>query len=127
MMSIEELVIQYLGTKLDPVPVLASVPESNPNPADNPLQFYVIEKTGSSLSNHIHTSTITVQSYAGSKLEAIRLNSKMIDAMLNMIELDKVTRVELNSDYDYTDTSTKQPRYQAVFVITHYYLGDVTE
>lgn len=126
-MSIEELVIQYLGTKLDPVPVLASVPESNPNPADTPLQFCVIDKTGSSLTNHIYTSNIAIQSYAGTKLEAIRLNARMIDAMLQMIELDQITRVELNSDYDYTNTSTKQPRYQAVFVITHYYLGDVTE
>ena len=123
-MTIEELVIDYLGTALSPVPVLVSVPESNPSPSDSPKSFCVIQKTGSSLQNHIYTSTIAVQSYSGSKLEAIRLNSRVIEAMLGMIALSQITRVELNSDYDYTDTSTKQQRYQAVFVLTHYHLGD---
>jgi hypothetical protein len=31
-----------------------------------------------------------------------------------------VLSVELNSNYNYTDTSTKEYRYQAVFDIRHY-------
>ena len=42
-------------------------------------------------------------------------------AMLDeLIELGIIASVRLNSDYNYTDTTTKQYRYQAVFDIVHY-------
>ena len=40
--------------------------------------------------------------------------------MLQIIELSEITRVDLNSDYNFTDETTKQPRYQAVFDLVHY-------
>lgn len=51
---------------------------------------------------------------------AAELNEKVKSAMDEIVELDEVTRCELNSDYNYTDTSRKKYRYQAVFDITHY-------
>ena len=40
--------------------------------------------------------------------------------MENIVTLDEVASEDLNSDYDFTDESTKQPRYQAVIELVHY-------
>ena len=52
--------------------------------------------------------------------EAAELNDRVIETMYGLIDYDEVTHVELNSNYNYTDTTTKEYRYQAVFDITHY-------
>lgn len=78
-----------------------------------------IEKTGGR-GRFLRESTVAIQSYASSMYDAAALNEEVILAMQNLIEVDDVTRVELNSNYNYTDTTTKEYRYQAVFDITHY-------
>ena len=40
--------------------------------------------------------------------------------MYDLIELDEITSLHLNSDYDYTDTTIKKYRYQAVFDIGYF-------
>jgi hypothetical protein len=53
--------------------------------------------------------------------EAATMNEEIKAAMLNsLITLGSVAKVDLNSDYNYTDTTTKTYRYQAVFDIVHY-------
>ena len=89
-------------------------------PKTLPKSFYTIEKTGSSLTDHVYKSTFAIRSYAQSQYEACSMNDIVKNAMFDMISLDEVSRVSLNSDYNYTDTSTKTYSYQAVFVITHY-------
>lgn len=83
-------------------------------------KFYLIEKTGSSTENMITQATIAIQSYAPSKYEAAQLNDALISYMDQATVLNEIAAVDLNSDYDYTDTTTKEYRYQAVFDITHY-------
>ena len=122
-MSIEEFLIEKLGEALEPFPVLIEEPESNPRPSMDPAEFYVLQKTGSGENNHILSSTFAIQSYAGTKLRAIQLNEALKDAVEDLLRFNEIIGVELNSDYDFTDTTTRQPRYQAVFVITHYDLG----
>ena len=41
-------------------------------------------------------------------------------AMEGMIERDDISKIQLNSDYNYTDTAMKYYRYQAVFIVTYY-------
>ena len=94
-------------------------------PKNIPPYYVVIEKTGSSTDNMITTSTIAIQSVAdslqgGTMLDAISINDEIKDAMFDFIEDDEIVRIGLNSDYNYTDDSTKEYRYQAVFEITHY-------
>lgn len=48
------------------------------------------------------------------------LNEEVKAVMEQAIELDEIVSVQLNSDYNYTDTTTNRHRYQAVFDITHY-------
>lgn len=91
-----------------------------PNEFFSSETFCVVQKTGSGESNRIREATIAVQSYAPTLAECAELNEAVITAMKNMIELDGITAVKLNSDYEYSKTSTKQPRYQAVFDIYYY-------
>ena len=83
-------------------------------------EFYIVEKTGGSETDHIRTAMLTIQSYAGSKARAAKLNEEVIALMLDAVSDPDVSSVDLNSDYDFTDTTTKQYRYQAVFDIVYY-------
>lgn len=110
---IEKIILDYLDQEL-------SVPVYMERPADPPGHFVLIEKTGSGKTNYICDAMIAVQSYAPSLYEAAELNEEVKTVMENMIVLDDICRVSLNSDYNFTDTAMRAYRYQAVFDITHY-------
>lgn len=113
---VELIVLNYLEDELT-VPCAMQEP-ANKTPGND--RFVVLEKTGSSKSNHIYTATFAIQSYAPTLYEAAQLNEEVKSAMYDIITLDEITRVSLISDYAFTKESTKQPRYQAVFELTHY-------
>lgn len=110
---IEIIVFNYLRSNL-------SVPVYVEKPTQKPQRYIVIDKIGGSKENHLKSSTIAFQSYAESKYQAAFLNEQVKEAVENMIVLDEITSVSLNSDYNFTDTTTKEYRYQAVFDINHY-------
>lgn len=111
---VEETIMNYLSKALD-VPVHMERQE-------NELVSYVlIEKTGSNTTNHIESATLAIQSYAASMYEAAVLNCRVKEAMKNSAMLPEISRCDCNSDYNYTDTTKKKYRYQAVFDIV--YLG----
>lgn len=90
-------------------------------PADYPGgSFCVIEKTGGGYEHGLSSATITIQSYGASLANAAALNNAVKSVMLSIISLPSVTHVELNSDYNYTDTATLRYRYQAVYDLTYY-------
>lgn len=117
---VEKTVLDYLISYFSEtdVSVQMEFPEYEHPGEDS--RFIIIEKTGSGESNQIHQAMITIQSYAGTTAQAALLNKEVKAAMKGLIELDEITRVSCNSDYNYPDTSRKLPRYQAVFDITHY-------
>lgn len=83
--------------------------------------FILIEKTGSSKSNQLKSSTFAFQSYSQISLyEAMKLNEEVKNAVEELIELKEIASVKLNGDYNFTDEETKKYRYQAVFEIKHY-------
>lgn len=87
---------------------------------DMPNSYVLFEKTGSSKSNYLSSSTFAFQSYALSMYEAAKLNEELKGIVEQLIILDEISGVSLNSDYNFTDTETKEYRYQAVFDINHY-------
>ena len=109
---IETILLEFLKSRLG-VPVYMEVPEKDLD------VFVVLEKTGSSKVNHIPSATIAAQSYGKSLYEAAKLNEQVKDAIESAIELDEISAVRLNSDYNFTDTATKRYRYQALYVITY--------
>lgn len=114
---IETTLYGYLKGELD-VPVYMEIPE---NP---PISFVLVEKTSSDRNDYIDSATFAIQSYGKSLYDAALLNDVVKVAMLGngddkygIIDQCDVSRCKLNSDYNFTDTTTKKYRYQAVFDI----------
>lgn len=97
-----------------------SVPAFLERPEKPPKRYVLIEKTGSGEKNQLPSSTFAFQCYGPSLYEAALLNEDLKVAVKAMIVLDEISKIKLNSDYNYTDTETKEYRYQAVFDINHY-------
>lgn len=113
---IEETVFNYLNYHLS-APVYISKPKNT----GTVKEFFLLEKTGTGLNNKISQATFALQSYASSKYRAAALMEEAKAAMLDgLITLDVISNVELNGGGDFTDTTKKEPRYQSVFVVTHY-------
>lgn len=90
-------------------------------------EFVLIEKTSGGKSNCVSNATIAIQSYSSSLFNAAKLNEHVKEVMLGdgsnkygIIELDCITKCELNSDYNYPDTTNKRNRYQAIFDLVYY-------
>lgn len=110
---IEKTLLDYLNSVLDD-PVYMQYPDNAP------IRFFLLEKTGGNRENQIAYATFVLQSYGGTLYESAAMNLVGINAMLNAVELDEVSSVSLNSDYNFPDTTRKRQRYQAVFNLTHY-------
>ena len=110
---IEVTIMQHLESKLD-VPVFMEKPEPLL------LEYVLFEKTSGGKDNQLLSSTFAFQSYAPSLYKAALLNEKVKLAVDSLIEIPGVSGVQINSDYNFTDTSTKEYRYQAVYDINHY-------
>lgn len=110
---IEATVIDYLNNVL-------SVPVSGEVPSPTPVAFVTVEKIGSSVENHLRSASFAVQSWAGSEADAAALNVTVRNAMEAMITLPNISRSHCETDYNFTDTTTKHSRYQAVFEVVFY-------
>lgn len=110
---IEKTILDYLSKTLN-------VPAYMETPLKAPDSYVLIEKTGSSETNHIKEATFAIQSIAPSLYKAAELNELVKTAMDGSITLAEIARAKCNSDYNFTDTSTKTYRYQAVYDVTHY-------
>nr|DAL06337.1 MAG TPA: tail completion protein [Caudoviricetes sp.] len=109
---IEQVIIDYLNKKL-------SVPTYMEYPAKKPPAFVVIEKVGGGEKNFLNKATITLQSNAPTLEQAALLNKEVKKQMNLIIELPRISKSKLNSDYNFTDSDTKKYRYQAVYDIVY--------
>lgn len=112
-MLIEKVVLDYLDEELD-------VPAYMEKPADPPESYVIVIKTGSGVTDFIYRATMVIQSVAPTLYEAALLNEAVKRAMDSIITLDEITHSSLNSDYEFTNTATKERRYQAVYDLVHY-------
>lgn len=110
---IEKIVLNHLSAHLS-----QDVYMENPTPL--PDSYVLVEKTGSSKRNQVNSATIAIQSYSTSMYGAASLNEEVKTCMDQLILNDTIARVELETDYNFTNTATKQYRYQAVYNITYY-------
>lgn len=112
-MIIEEIVRNYLENTL-------SVPATMERKEDYDGKYVMIERTGGGETNHIKSARVAVQSYAPSMHEAAELNEEVKNAMKGFVQLQSVTAANIDTDYNFTDESRGEYRYQAVFLISHY-------
>ena len=106
---IEIIILNHLNSKLTEMVAMEREKEM-------PDQFVLMEKTSGGESNHISSATFAFQSYSKKSMyEAAALNEKVKQAVKDLIELDSIASVKLNTDYNFTDTTTKEYRYQTIF------------
>ncbi len=109
---IEKIVLDYLKSKLD-------IPVYMEEPKEKPKKYVLIENTGTS-GGFIKTSLFAVQSYDETLYKTALLDLEVQKAMSQIIELNQITKIKLNSSYNFTDTETKRYRYQSVYDIFFY-------
>jgi len=109
-----EIIVKNYLTKLLDIPVVFE------HQKNLPKRYIILEKIGGSKENFLNSSTIAIQSYAESLYEAAKLNEKVKQLMNDLIKVEEISKVKLNSDYNFTDTETRKYRYQAVFDINYY-------
>lgn len=110
---IEATIREYLERELS-IPTYLEIPDNEPE------KYITVEKIGGGKTNHIKNATFAIQSRACSMYEAAELNEKVKGAMDDIIKLDSISRSALNSDYNFTDTTKKRYRYQAVYDLVFY-------
>ncbi len=110
---VEVTILNHLKDKLS-VPVRLEKPEPAPN------EYILFEKTGSNSLNKTGGSTFAFQSHSDSMYGAALLNEETKKAVDSLIELNEIASVRLNTDYNFTDTTAKKYRYQAIYDIKHY-------
>lgn len=122
-MMIEKTVLDYLSAAFSASGSDPGVPVSMEKPSPLLPTYVVIEKTGSGRENRLRSATLAIQSVAPTLFEAASLSDDVIALMDELPRVSaNVFRVDCDSDYNFTDTETKEPRYQAVFNI--YYIEE---
>lgn len=110
---IEIIVRQKLEEQLN-IPVFLE------QPINKPEKYILIERKGMGETNHLGSSIFMLQSYAESMYESALLNKALISEFKGLISLDEMVSISLNTDYIFTDVTSKKYRYQAVFDVKHY-------
>lgn len=112
---IEVKLIDFLNERLNRINVSAEL-EANPT-----FPCVIVEKTGGGYGNTFLDATVAVQSYGTTMAEAMNLNELIKWLILDeFIKDPQIIKVELNSDYNFTDTTAERYRYQAVFDFKYY-------
>lgn len=110
---IEETILNYVSDVLQ-IPVYMEIP------ANPPTRFVVLKRSGEGQKNLLEGALLIANSYAGSLLEAAKLNEQVKSALDNLDTLDEISRAQLVTDYPVIDKGNKRYRYQAVYEINHY-------
>ena len=111
---IEVILLNFLKSKLE-VPVFAVMPDLTKN-----KEFILIEKTFENNTNQLKECNFAVQSYADSLYNAILLDEHVQKTMELFDTTNNIASVHLTNDYNFTDTTTKKYRYQAIYKIKYY-------
>ena len=116
---IETIIRDYLEGALSGIPVFLEIP---PVPDEElPAEFVLVERIAGSKTNQIDFASFAFKSYSTQRLyNAALLDESVRQAMEQAVTLDSIASAKLASNYNFTDTSTKRYRYQAVYDIYYY-------
>lgn len=109
----EKVLFDYLDNSL-----MVNVPIKTETPEDPPEKYVIFERTGSrSTEERLGAVTFSVKSIAPTLYETVTLNENVKEALRRMPEITEVYGVEIQSDYNSTDTRMKQYRYTTIVII----------
>ena len=112
-MILEEKILNYLQEKLSAEVFLE-------RPAKNiPKSYVIIERVGGMEKNLISQATIAIKSIAPTLFRAASLDHDVVTAMRDFAAVTNVSSCSLNADTNFTDTTTKEYRYQSTYIITY--------
>lgn len=110
---IEKIVLDYLAAAQQ-LPVYAE------KPVNQDGEYILIEHIGGSEVNRIREATVVVQTIAGTLYRAAELAEEIRALMLGIVSLNSVFHCSVNAGpYNYTDTDTKEYRYQTVYTLNY--------
>lgn len=109
---IEKTIMDYLG-QVQELPIYAETP------VDPPDEYILIERTGGSEENMIRQAIVILQTITTVSLyRAAQMAEDIRGYMLGLISDGAVFHCSVNAGpYNFTDTSTKNYRYQTVYEI----------
>lgn len=110
---IEETIYDYLKTR-------ANEPCYLMRPKTVPDKYVLIEKTGSGIAEHLTQSTFAFQSYAPTLKEAADISAEIKSLIIGLVDRGDISKVSIQNEYNFTNTTTKEPRYQLVVEFIHY-------
>lgn len=111
-MIIEKRIYDYLKSKL-------SVHVGMERPQNPPESYVIIERVGGYESNFVSQATIAIKSIAPTLFRAASLDHDVVTAMRDFATVDNVSSCSLNADTNFTDTTTKEYRYQSTYIIAY--------
>lgn len=115
-MDIEQIILNYLIDS----GLSVGIDVYDEAPIEEPEKYILLEKVGGGYNNHIEAARIAVQSISILSLGNARaINAEVKASMLKIAEKTSIFSCRLDSDYNFTNTKTKQYRYQAVFTVTY--------
>jgi hypothetical protein len=109
---IEEKILRYLKGRI-------GVPVYMERPANSDPSFLIVERVGGSEGNYISHGTFAIKSIGTTLYEAAILDHEVVKAMRDLSELENISSCILNADTNFTDTTTKEYRYQSTYLIDY--------
>lgn len=109
---IEKEVLDYLTDKLNCNVYLEE-------PDNEERTYIVISKSSDYIIDHLNFATIDFYIYSDTLYNTSLFSEEVKRVMMNIIELNNISNVELNSLYNFTDTEKKKYRYFADFDIVY--------
>lgn len=118
---IEETIFSYLNDNAT-VPWFSMRPPTDGDHMEiSTAKYGLFEKTNSVKTDHVLTSTFAFQSYAPTLLEAAQISAELRQLIEELPGITtEVSKAQLSGEYNFTNTASKQPRYQAVFQLIHF-------
>lgn len=105
---IEKIILDYLTASI-------SYPVYMEKPNDAPDEYILIEKTAGGFVDGIQSATLAIQTISRKSLLNAASMCDAVKWVILRMDTPNVGGVRLNSDYNFTDATTKEYRYQAVF------------
>lgn len=112
---IEVNLLNFLKDKIDGVDILTEMQAKTA-----PKTYILIEKVGSSRSDHIEYPIVNFKSVSTTMAKAAALNEQVKQALETLEGYEGIASATINSDYSDTNTATKEYRYCTVFQFTYY-------
>lgn len=83
-------------------------------------RIILLERTSGGVEEHIRSAVIRIRCFEKSMYKACELCEMIRDIMLNYVDHPDISAIDLNQEYNYTDTTAKRYCYQLLFDVVYF-------